>query len=59
MEQAAQLLNEGELSIGDIARAVGYHGDGHFQQAFKQAFGVTPREMRHALRGGKNGGSTA
>jgi AraC-like DNA-binding protein len=49
MEKALELLLENELSMLDIARAVGYRGDGHFQQAFKDVYGTTPGKMRKEL----------
>ena len=46
METAAELLRESNMNILDIACSVGYHGDGHFQQAFKEVYGATPKEFR-------------
>lgn len=46
MEKAAELLQEDRLSISEIARLVGYYGDGHFQKAFKDVYGVTPGKLR-------------
>ena len=51
MERASQLLQENGLSISEIAQAVGYHGDGHFQQAFRDVYGVTPGKLRQELIG--------
>lgn len=36
MNKAAELLLSSNLSVKEIAIAVGYHGDGHFQQAFQK-----------------------
>ena len=49
MEKAAELLHDNRLSISEISTAVGYHGDGHFQQAFKQQYGTTPVKFRNEL----------
>lgn len=46
MEQAAKLLQETELSVGEIAQAVGYDSPSRFSAAFKGVFGVLPREYR-------------
>lgn len=50
MEKAAGLLRDDSLSISEIARLVGYYGDGHFQKAFKDIFGVTPSKIRKELQ---------
>ena len=50
MEKAAELLKENDLAVSEIARLVGYHGDGHFQQAFKDIYGVTPSKIRKELQ---------
>ena len=49
MQLASQLLQENSLSISEIAQAVGYHGDGHFQQAFREVYGVPPSKLRKEL----------
>ncbi len=46
MQKAVELLQQNEMPITMIARAVGYHGDGHFQQAFKDVYGTTPSRLR-------------
>ena len=50
MKRAAELLQQTDLSIGEIAAAVGYHGDGHFQKAFRDVHGVTPHSLRTELK---------
>ncbi|WP_414620430.1 helix-turn-helix transcriptional regulator [Calothrix sp. CCY 0018] len=42
MEQARQLLKQGNLTIAGVARAVGYANRSHFSSAFKRKFGVNP-----------------
>lgn len=49
MTRALELLYDEELSVVDIARSVGYYGDGYFQKAFKETYGVTPSQMRKDL----------
>ena len=46
MEKALELLQKNEISITKIACEVGYHGDGHFQQAFREVYGTTPSKLR-------------
>lgn len=42
MEQAQKLLEQGDLTITGVARAVGYANRSHFAAAFKRKFGVNP-----------------
>lgn len=42
MEEAKKLLEEGSLSISQIAEQVGYMDPGYFTKCFKKYFGVTP-----------------
>ena len=44
MERARQLLYEGEWTVTEVARTVGYGHLGHFAAAFKHQFGITPKE---------------
>lgn len=50
MELAEIFLEDPEKSLEDIAREVGYNSYSGFNLAFKQHFGVTPRQRRQALR---------
>ncbi len=50
MELADIFLEDPEKRLEDIAREVGYSSYSGFNLAFKQYFGVTPRERRNALR---------
>ena len=50
MSKAAELLKLTELSIKDIAGAVGYPSQLHFSRAFKNTFGIPPREYRSQNR---------
>ncbi|MDZ7960274.1 MAG: AraC family transcriptional regulator [Aulosira sp. DedQUE10] len=50
MEQAEQLLREGNLSVAEVANLSGYSQQGHFAAAFKRKFGITPRECLSGKR---------
>jgi AraC-like DNA-binding protein len=47
MTKAAELLKLTRLSISDISKAVGYENPLHFSRAFKNIYGVSPREWRN------------
>ena len=47
MAKAAELLKLTQLSISDIGNAVGYPNQLHFSRAFKNVYGVSPREWRN------------
>ena len=47
MEKATELLKLTTLSIADIGTAVGYGNPLHFSRAFKNIYGVSPREWRN------------
>ncbi len=49
MTKALEFLYDDELSIVEIAKSVGYYGDGYFQKVFKETYGVTPSQMRKDL----------
>ena len=46
MQKALELLQTSELSISDIAQAVGYEYQTSFTAAVKHFFGVTPKQLR-------------
>lgn len=46
MVKAAELLKLTQLSVGDIGNAVGYPNQLHFSRAFKNIYGISPREWR-------------
>ena len=50
MVKAAELLKLTSLSIGDISNAVGYDNQLHFSRAFKNVYGISPREWRNQNR---------
>lgn len=44
MQLARQLLREGNWTVAEVARMVGYGHFGHFAAAFRRQFGMNPRE---------------
>lgn len=46
LEKAAELLKNTTLTIQEIANAVGYESQSKFTVAFKEAYGVLPKEYR-------------
>jgi AraC family transcriptional regulator, transcriptional activator of the genes for pyochelin and ferripyochelin receptors len=43
LEQARLLLAQNQLSVQQVARAIGYSHSGYFARAFKQKFGISPK----------------
>lgn len=52
MTKASELLKLTDLSISDIGNVVGYPNQLHFSRAFKNVYGMSPRDWRYA-HGGK------
>lgn len=50
MVKATELLKLTSLSVADIGSAVGYENQLHFSRAFKNIYGVSPREWRNRNR---------
>ena len=50
MTKASELLKLTRLSISDVGNAVGYPNQLHFSRAFKNTYGVSPREWRNQNR---------
>lgn len=50
MEQAANLLRETNFSVLEIAQRVGYDSQSRFSSAFKDAYGMLPRDYRKSER---------
>jgi len=46
MENASHMLENQDLSIGEIAGRVGYVNTSHFARAFRREYGVNPSEFR-------------
>ncbi|KAM3096807.1 helix-turn-helix domain-containing protein [Phormidesmis sp. 146-12] len=49
MERSRQLLESGDLSIAEAARAVGLVNRSHFAIAFRKKFGANPRDYRQSV----------
>lgn len=47
LEQACGLLSRSQLPIIDVAQAVGFYDQSHFNRAFRTAFGVAPSRYRN------------
>jgi AraC family transcriptional regulator, arabinose operon regulatory protein len=50
LERAAELLRQTELSIKEIAAAVGYHHSSSFDRGFEKKFDVAPADYRRRHR---------
>lgn len=50
MEQAAQLLRKGRLKIAEISELCGYGSEAAFSRRFTRHFGLSPSQMREAMR---------
>lgn len=46
MSKAAQLLMTTKLSVGEIGNAVGYPNQLHFSRAFKNVYGLSPKQYK-------------
>ena len=46
---AKQLMNDREMTLQQVASAVGYNDPFHFSKSFKQTFGMNPTEYRESL----------
>ncbi len=46
IEQAAILLRQSDVKVGQVAEAVGYSSDSTFRRAFKKIMGVSPADYR-------------
>ncbi len=49
MERARELLGDTTKTIESIARQLGYHTPHYFTKRFRQYYGQTPQQYRHAL----------
>jgi AraC-like DNA-binding protein len=46
MEEANLLLRQERLSIGEVARRVGYRHQGHFSRVFYETYGIYPKTLK-------------
>lgn len=46
MEEARRLLQLGDLSVAQVALAIGYSNPSKFSAAFKKKFGISPKALR-------------
>lgn len=46
IEKACELLQDRQLTVNDVAEAVGYNSVQSFRRAFKRVKGVSPKELR-------------
>ncbi|MBW4619680.1 MAG: AraC family transcriptional regulator [Cyanosarcina radialis HA8281-LM2] len=46
MEQAKVMLAGSKMQVAEVANAVGYSHLGYFAKAFKQRFGISPKELQ-------------
>ncbi len=49
LEKANLLLKERVLSIGDVAKEVGYSHQGYFGRLFFERYGIYPKDLKHPL----------
>ncbi len=47
---ALQLFRDGGVTLGGVAKALGYTANSHFTRAFRRWTGFTPREFRNRRR---------
>lgn len=53
INRARQLMGQTDLSVGEVASAVGYQDQLYFSRIFKRRTGMTPSAYRQNLRGGE------
>jgi len=49
LEKARQMLNDQEIAVSAVAKAVGFAGLSHFSRAFAQRFQVSPTSIRRGV----------
>ncbi len=53
LEQAARLIEEGQINITQVAYSVGFNNQTHFSTVFKKHYGVSPSEYAETKRNEK------
>ena len=53
LDRAAMLLARSNYAVGEIADLCGFASPFHFSRAFKQAYGLPPREVRRRIQSGE------
>lgn len=53
LDRAATLLVRSNFSVGEIANLCGFASAFHFSRRFKEAFELSPRDVRRAVRSGQ------
>lgn len=54
MRKAKNLLLLSDISVGDVARSVGYYDAFNFSKMFKKHFGLSPTEFRKSAKKGQD-----
>jgi len=49
LEQAKQLLTSGEMRVEDVALRVGFNSRSYFASAFRQKYGVNPKQFQKTI----------
>ncbi|HEX3613552.1 MAG TPA: AraC family transcriptional regulator [Sporichthyaceae bacterium] len=55
LDRARRLLEAGDLTVGEVARTVGYTGQSHFSREFRRRFGSTPSSFARATPAASTG----
>ena len=50
LEMARQLLAEQDITVTEVAKLVGYASMRSFARAFRQQFGISPKQYQKACR---------
>ena len=53
LEQAARLIEEGQINITQVAYSVGFNNQTHFSTVFKKHYGISPSEYAETKRNEK------
>ncbi len=52
MRKAAEMLEDSRLTVGQVARRVGYRQQAQFAKAFRRQYGAAPAEYRRGVTAG-------